>query len=84
MRVVHHPLVCGQNKRSGLFWFTVSTLLADADAPTHVQAGRTLPRYLKQPAVIFEPIWALPDRSMHTLSDEEHSQVPRVTPIPGT
>ncbi len=28
MQLVHHPLVCGPAKRSGLFGFTISTMLA--------------------------------------------------------
>jgi len=40
MQLVHHPLVCGPNKRSGLFWFTISTILADT---TDVLGGRALP-----------------------------------------
>lgn len=70
MELVHHPLVCGPNKRSGLFWFTISTILADT---TDVPGSRALPHYLKQPAVIFDPIWALPDYSKHALGDVENS-----------
>ena len=72
MQLVHHPLVCGPNKKSGLFWLTISTMLADA--ATTAQADRTLPRYLEHPEVIFDPIWALPDHTMHALGDAENSR----------
>ena len=71
MQLVHHPLVCGPSKRAGLFWFTISTLLADT--VSDAQTIRALPRYLKQPEIIFDPIWALPDRTMHALGDNENS-----------
>jgi hypothetical protein len=70
MNLVHHPLVCGPNKRSGLFWFTISPLLAETSInPQHT---RSLPRYLNEPEVVLDPIWALPDRSMHALGDSEN------------
>ena len=67
MELVNHPLVCGPAKRAGLFWFTISPLLTDpaADSP--------LPRHLDRPEVIFDPVWALPDRTMHALRDVENS-----------
>jgi hypothetical protein len=77
MQLVHHPLVCGQNKRSGLFWFTISAMLADS--PAEAQSGRILPRYLDRPETIFDAIWALPDGteisswSLHALSDRENA-----------
>jgi hypothetical protein len=67
MELVNHPLVCGPAKRAGLFWFTISPLLTDP------AAGSPLPGYLDRPEVIFDPVWALPDRTMHALSDAENS-----------
>jgi hypothetical protein len=67
MELAGHPLVAGPGKRAGLFWFSISPLFTDpgADSP--------IPRYLNQPELIFELIWALPDRSLHTLGDTENS-----------
>ncbi|PWU12019.1 MAG: hypothetical protein C5B51_01700 [Terriglobia bacterium] len=65
MRLVNHPLVAGPSKRAGLFWFTISTLFTEG-------ASGTLP-YLEQPEMLFEPIWALPDRSLHRLTDAENA-----------
>jgi hypothetical protein len=70
MELVNHPLVCGPDKRAGLFWFTVSAMLTD---PVPFQTGRPLPRYLTQPEIIFKRIWALPDFSLHSLADQENS-----------
>jgi hypothetical protein len=67
MELVGHPLVAGPAKRTGLFWLSISPLFTDP-AP-----GSSTPRYLDQPEAIFEPIWALPDRSLHALSDAENT-----------
>ena len=73
MELVNHPLVAGPGKRAGLFWFTISPLFTDP-----VPAGKTgniriLPRYLEAPEAILDRIWALPDRSLHSLGDAENS-----------
>jgi hypothetical protein len=70
MQLVHHPLVCGGGKRAGLFWFTISSLFADSEPVA--KSVRPLPHYLVQPEVVFDPIWALPDQSMHALGDSEN------------
>jgi hypothetical protein len=67
MELANHPLVCGSSKRSGLFWFSISPLLTDP-----VEAS-TVPRYLSQPEVVLDPVWALPDHSLHALGDSENS-----------
>jgi hypothetical protein len=75
MDLVGHPLVAGPGKRAGLFWFSISPLFTDPapDSP--------IPRYLDRPEGIFEPIWALPDRSLHSLSDAENTHsAPSQTP----
>ncbi len=73
MQLVHHPLVCGSGKRAGLFWFTISSLLSDSASGAK---SVRLPHYLVRPEVVFDPIWALPDQSMHALSDGENSTSP--------
>jgi hypothetical protein len=70
MQLVHHPLVAGNARRSGLFWFTISPMLADV-APA--RSGRALQRYLENPEIIFNRIWALPDQTLHSLLDIENS-----------
>jgi len=67
MELVGHPLVAGPGKRAGLFWFSISPLFTDpaADSP--------IPSYLDRPQSIFEPIWALPDHSLHALNDAENT-----------
>ena len=78
MALVNHPLVCGPDKRVGLFWFTISELFTgDGNAP--IQQTLPLPknqRYLDHPEIILQPIWALPDRTRHALSDIENSSAP--------
>lgn len=71
MELVNHPLGAGSAKRAGLFWFTISPLFKDpAD-------GSSVPRYLNQPELVLDPIWALPDQSMHTLCDAENATAPQ-------
>jgi hypothetical protein len=67
MQLAEHALVSGAGKRSGLFWFCISPLFTDP------QEGTPLPRYLDKPEAVFDPVWALPDRTLHTLADEENS-----------
>jgi hypothetical protein len=67
MDLVNHPLVSGPAKRTGLFWFTISPLFAD---PVD---GTAVLRYLNRPELVFDPIWALPDRAMRALGDLENS-----------
>jgi hypothetical protein len=70
MELVHHPLICGRDKRACLFWFTISSLFTELATD---DADRSIPRYLARPQVLFEPIWALPDGTLHCLEDSENS-----------
>ena len=82
MALVNHPLVCGPDKRVGLFWFTISTLFTgDHEHNERPQPQLPLPKispYLSRPETILEPIWALPDCTRHALSDMENSSAPPV------
>lgn len=78
MELASHPLVCGQSKRSGLFWFVPSFLFT---MPAE-HKGEMFPRYLVEPDVIFSREWALPEgatadgtmrASKHSLLDGENS-----------
>jgi hypothetical protein len=71
MELVNHPLVCGPNKRAGLFWFSISPVFTEPAA--NASSARPLPRYLQEPEVVFNPVWALPDLTMRSLRDEENS-----------
>jgi Replication-relaxation len=71
MELVHHPLLCGRDKRAGLFWFTISSLFVELAAAS--SADHTLARHLANPEVLLGPIWALPDGSLHRLGDPENS-----------
>jgi hypothetical protein len=73
MKLVQHPLLCGRERRAGLFWFTISGLFTDSDRNASHHADRPLPAYLESPATLFTSIWALPDGSLHRLSDAENS-----------
>jgi hypothetical protein len=66
MDLVNHPLVSGPAKRTGLFWFTISPLFID---PVD---GAVVPRYLNQPELVLDLIWALPDRALRALRDSEN------------
>lgn len=75
MTLVNHPLVCGPDRRAGLFWFTISELFTGVGTDS-TQQPLPLPRrhpYLNHPEIILQPIWALPDRTRHALSDVENS-----------
>lgn len=72
MQLVNHPLVCGAAKRAGLFWFTISSLFGEATEG--ISTRRPLPRYLDGHAIVFDPIWALPDLTMHSLADSENQK----------
>jgi hypothetical protein len=71
MELAAHPLVAG-TKRAGLFWFTISPLFTGESEDGNTPASRS---YLDRPEIIFDSIWALPDRSMHCLSDSENLPV---------
>jgi hypothetical protein len=73
MDLVHHPLVCGPGNRAGLFWFTISPLFADAGPAKGGANGRCVSHFLDKPTIAFDPIWALPDHSLHALGDSENS-----------
>jgi len=71
MELAQHPAVVGASKRSALFWFTVSPVFAEPAASK--SANRALPCYLDKPSIVLNPIWALPDQSLHALGDAENS-----------
>ena len=52
--------------------FSISPLFID---PAHDTGPRVIPRYLHQPEIIFDPIWALPDRTMLRLGDTGNSPI---------
>ncbi len=68
MHLVSHPLVAGPDKRAGLFWFTISPLFDDTPS-----TSQKMPAYIGRPSVVLEPIWALPDKSLHSLGDPENA-----------
>lgn len=63
MKLVHHPLVYGPTARSALFWFTISPLFAGPGIANKV------PTCQARPQILLDRIWALPDRSIHALTD---------------
>ena len=71
MDLVQEPVVMGNSKRSGLFWFAISPLFNSATKPN--EQGKTVPIYQHRPELILDPLWALPDLTMHSLSDPENS-----------
>ncbi len=69
MELVEHAAVIGEGKRSALFWFSISPLF------TELAEGSAVSRYLDHPSLLFDSVWALPDRSLHRLSDQENTSV---------
>ena len=78
MQLVNHPLVSGPGRRAGLFWFSLLSLFVETSV--EADSGRTLPRYLDRPEIVFNPIFALPDETMHALGDMENTVVSKTSP----
>jgi hypothetical protein len=70
MELIQHPAVVGASKRSSLFWFTISPLFLEPAVGE--SAKPTLPPYLDNPAIALNPVWALPDQSLHALGEVEN------------
>jgi hypothetical protein len=73
MELTHHPLVRGTDNRVGLFWFTISELFTDSSKSSAGVRGATTQRWLTKPGTVLGAIWALPDGTLHSLSDIENS-----------
>lgn len=66
MELAQHAAVLGEGRRTALFWFVISRVFT---APVD-GVGRTA--HLVDPRVILDPVWALPDFTMHSLMDVEN------------
>jgi hypothetical protein len=74
MDLVNHPLVSGAAKRTGLSWFSISPLFLDPAEQAGVESSSRAPsHYLDHPEAILDSVWALPDRTLHALSDAANS-----------
>jgi hypothetical protein len=71
MALAEEPVVMGNSKRSGLFWFVISPLFTAATKKS--EGGSDIAIYQQRPEIIVDRLWALPDLSMHSLSDSENS-----------
>jgi len=71
MQLAGHPAVIGAGKRSALFWFIISPLFVTPGETGSVQKSEP---YLSRPEIILDPLWALPDLTMHALVDAENSR----------
>jgi hypothetical protein len=70
MELAQHPAVIGAGKRSALFWFIITPLFS---APTDASNGEHVATYLLRPDIVLDRLWALPDLTLHALSDSENS-----------
>jgi hypothetical protein len=61
----------GAGKRSALFWFIISPLFV---LPAEAESRLPNAVYLSRPEIVLDPFWALPDLTMHELSDPENFQ----------
>jgi predicted transcriptional regulator len=64
MELAQHPAVIGASQRSALFWFAISPLFS--------QTTQSFTSYLHRPDAVLDEIWALPDKTLHALGDEEN------------
>ncbi len=69
MEIAQSPAVIGAGKRTALFWFIISPLIADTTRAN----GRKVAEYLVRPEIIMDRLWALPDLTLHALADIETS-----------
>ncbi|HEV8413054.1 MAG TPA: replication-relaxation family protein [Bryobacteraceae bacterium] len=69
MELVEQVAVIGESSQSGLFWFCISPLFGAS-----LEAGDmpSTSRYLTEPQSILQPVWALPDFTLHSLQDAEN------------
>jgi hypothetical protein len=58
MELAEHSAVIGKGKQSALFWFIIT--------PVFVRAINSNHAYLLHPEVVLEPLWALPDTTLHS------------------
>ena len=72
MQLTEHPLVSG-TKRAGMFWFSISPVFTTPEVGSGINDSRPTPLYLDRPEIVLEPIFALPDYSLHRLGDMENS-----------
>ena len=70
MELVEQPIVIRSSKRSALFWFTISPLFS---SPANSSGVDPCASYLLRPETVFEPLWAMPDMTLHALTDNENS-----------
>jgi hypothetical protein len=70
MGLAEHPAVIGNGKRSALFWFIISPLFT---APAETGDSENGAHYRSRPEIVLDPLWALPDLTMHALVDSENS-----------
>jgi len=73
MELVRHPLIGGSDRRTGLFWFTISPLFTNKEPSEETGGARVLPRWLTSPDGVMGPIWAMPDGNLRTLADVKNS-----------
>lgn len=66
MDLAQTSMVSGAGKRAGLFWFTIAPLFTER----RITIGA--PTYLARPEILLDRVWALPDRTMHALTDTEN------------
>ena len=69
MELAQHPAVIGTGKRSALFWFIISPVFT---AAAELSGGQQLPTYLTRPDIVLDKLWALPELTLHALSDAEN------------
>jgi hypothetical protein len=70
MELASSSAVIGGSKRAGLFWFLISPLFTTA---LEAERGENMPAYLVRPSLVLDPLWVLPDLTMHGLGDAENS-----------
>jgi hypothetical protein len=68
-----YVLLTSPPNRAGLFWFTISPLFGDRVPAKSGTSAQPRSLHLEKPAIVLDPIWALPDHSLHALRDAENS-----------
>jgi hypothetical protein len=67
MELAQDVAVLGEGKRTSLFWFAISPLFT-----TPAATDSKAPHYLERADVVLKQLWALPDLTLHSLTDAEN------------
>jgi hypothetical protein len=69
MELAGQAAVIGEGARTALFWFAISPLFT---TPAETGGSKPIPSYLDRPTLVLEQLWAMPDLTLHSITDAEN------------